>query len=73
MTISNVEHSINKILQLQHHSRSREARDYNLLIANNVYVFRWSLLQIICIIATSLFQIYFVRHMFEVKNVKPRA
>lgn len=72
-SLSNVEHRINTMLQYQHHSRSKESRDYNLLLDNNLYVIRWSVLQIICIVATSVLQVYFVRQLFEIKKNRPRA
>lgn len=72
-TIRGVEKNIQEMLQYQHHSRGREARDYNLLIDNNAYVQNWSLIQIFFITCTTLLQVYFVRKLFEIKNVKPRA
>lgn len=72
-SLSNVEHRINTMLQYQHHSRSKESRDYNLLLDNNLYVIRWSILQILCIVATSMMQVYFVRQLFELKKNRPRA
>lgn len=65
--IITVERNINEILQYQHHSRGREAWDYNLLIDNNAYVLRWSVVQIIVIVATTVVQVYFVRKLFDVK------
>ncbi|XP_017762298.1 PREDICTED: transmembrane emp24 domain-containing protein 5-like [Eufriesea mexicana] len=65
--ITNVERNINKMLQTQHLSRSREARDLNLLLDNNSYVQTWSIAQIIVIMVTTAIQVYFVRKLFEVK------
>ncbi|GLH04845.1 hypothetical protein R5R35_003594 [Gryllus longicercus] len=67
-SIKNVERNINEMLQYQHHSRGREARDYNLLIDNNKYVQNWSLAQIIVIAATTVLQVYFVRKLFDIKD-----
>ncbi|XP_011303814.1 transmembrane emp24 domain-containing protein 1 [Fopius arisanus] len=66
-TIVNVEKNINEMLQSQHASRSREARDLNLLLDNNVYVQRWSIVQMMVIISTTVLQVYFVRKLFDVK------
>ncbi|XP_026293993.1 transmembrane emp24 domain-containing protein 5 [Frankliniella occidentalis] len=72
-SIISVERNINEMLQYQHHSRGREARDFNLLEDNHSYVMNWSLVQIIIIIATSTLQVFFVRKLFEIKNARPRA
>ncbi|XP_043252260.1 transmembrane emp24 domain-containing protein 5-like [Colletes gigas] len=68
--ITHVERNINEILQSQHLSRSREARDLNLLMDNNFYVQSWSVMQIIVIMITTTIQVYFVRKLFEVKPSK---
>ncbi|CAG2054890.1 unnamed protein product [Timema podura] len=73
VSIKNVERNINEMLQNQYHSRGREARDYNLLNDNNRYVLNWSVAQILVIATTTIVQVYFVRRLFEIKNVKPRA
>ncbi|CAG9835245.1 unnamed protein product [Diabrotica balteata] len=67
-TIVQVEMNINNMLQYQHHSRAREAWDFNLLKDNNSYVIRWSIIQIIVILATTCIQIYFVRKLFDIKT-----
>ncbi|XP_012261676.1 transmembrane emp24 domain-containing protein 5 [Athalia rosae] len=66
-TIVGVEKNINEMLQIQHLSRSREARDINLLLDNNSYVQNWSIIQLLVITATTTLQVYFVRRLFEVK------
>ena len=66
-TITTVEKNINEMLQTQHLSRSREARDLNLLLDNNSYVQTWSIAQIIVIMVTTTIQVYFVRKLFEVR------
>lgn len=53
------------MLQTQQWSRSREARDLNLIVDNNSYVQNWSLVQIIVIAATTVLQVYFVRKLFQ--------
>lgn len=61
------------MLQFQHHSRGREARDYNLIVDNNSYVLRWSVIQIIVIVGTTALQVYFVRKLFETKTGSSRS
>lgn len=56
------------MLQYQHYSRGREGKDYNLLVDNNSYIIRWSVIQILVVLATSGFQVYFVRKLFENKS-----
>lgn len=63
-----VERNINEILQFQHFSRSKETRDFNLLEDNNTYVVRWSIAQIVVIMATTAVQVYFVRKLFDIKT-----
>ncbi|KAG5896391.1 hypothetical protein JTB14_009596 [Gonioctena quinquepunctata] len=67
-SIVGVERNINEMLQYQHHSRGREAWDFNLLEGNNSYVVRWSLIQIIIIVFTTGVQVYFVRKLFDIKS-----
>lgn len=55
------------MLQTQHLSRSREARDLNLLLDNNSYVQTWSIAQVLVITATTLVQAFFVRKLFDIK------
>ncbi|KAF4527024.1 hypothetical protein B566_EDAN001572 [Ephemera danica] len=71
--IRGVEQNIQEMLQYQHHSRSREARDYNLLLDNNSYIQNWCLMQIVFIACTTVLQVYFVRKLFETKNTWQRA
>ncbi|KAL1137966.1 hypothetical protein AAG570_009661 [Ranatra chinensis] len=70
MTITTVERNINEVLQFQNHFRGTEARDFNLLTDNNTYVMKWSIIQIIVLIITTIIQVYFVRKLFDVKNFK---
>lgn len=72
-SLSNVEHRISTMLQYQHHSRSKESRDYNLLLESNWYVVRWSCYQIFCIVLISWLQVRFVRKFFDIKKDRPRA
>ncbi|XP_011500769.1 PREDICTED: transmembrane emp24 domain-containing protein 1 [Ceratosolen solmsi marchali] len=72
-TMVSVEKNIYEVLQIQHFSRSREDRDYNLLLDNKSYVQNWSILQIIVIVATTVLQVYFVRRLFEVRGGYSRS
>lgn len=65
--IVHVEKNINEMLQTQHWSRNREARDLNLLLDNNSYVQIWSMAQVLVITVTTMIQVYFVRKLFDVK------
>ncbi|XP_055382654.1 transmembrane emp24 domain-containing protein B [Condylostylus longicornis] len=66
--IGTVERNINDMLTYQSHSKSREARDYALLIDNNSYVQKFSLAQIFIILITCSVQVLFVRKLFDVKT-----
>jgi hypothetical protein len=72
-SIKGVERNINEMLQYQHHTRGRETWDFNLLEDNNRYVQNWSVVQILVITFTTVLQVYFVRKLFDIKNVRPRA
>lgn len=64
-SIINVEKNINEMIQSQIYSKSREERDFHLLVDNNSYVQNWSIVQIIVIAATTSFQVYFLRKLFD--------
>ncbi|XP_015370283.1 PREDICTED: transmembrane emp24 domain-containing protein 6 [Diuraphis noxia] len=72
-TVKSVENNINHMLQHQHHVRSQENRDYNLLVDNKTYVNRWSIMQILLIMGTTTLQVYFVRKLFETKTGKSKT
>ncbi|KAL1490262.1 hypothetical protein ABEB36_012986 [Hypothenemus hampei] len=67
-TITGVERNINEMLQYQHHTKGREAWDMNLLLGNNSYVVRWSIVQILVIAGTTIVQVYFVRKLFDLRT-----
>ncbi|XP_058055041.1 transmembrane emp24 domain-containing protein 5 isoform X1 [Anopheles bellator] len=67
-TISTVERNMNAMFQYQTHSRNNEARDYALIVDNNAYVWKWSVLQILVIVFTTSVQVYFVRKLFDIKT-----
>ncbi|XP_053664156.1 uncharacterized protein LOC128713321 [Anopheles marshallii] len=67
-TISTVERNLNAMFQYQAHSRNNEARDYALILDNNAYIWKWSVLQILVIVFTTSVQVYFVRKLFDIKT-----
>lgn len=60
-----VDQRIGQSLQDLQYSRAREARDFALLEDNQSYVSFWSTIQCIVIMATTGFQVYFVRKLFD--------
>ncbi|EFX86098.1 hypothetical protein DAPPUDRAFT_45190 [Daphnia pulex] len=66
--LQGVDKRIQGILQMQQLARSREARDYNLLLDNETYVQNWSIAQCVVVIACFVVQVYFVKKLFETKN-----
>lgn len=53
---------------MQQLGRSREARDYNLLLDNEAYVQYWSMAQCVVVIACFVVQVYFVKKLFDTKS-----
>ncbi|XP_070390320.1 transmembrane emp24 domain-containing protein 6 isoform X2 [Dermacentor albipictus] len=76
-TLQKVDGQVGEMLKYQDQNRRHLSRDWYIVDGNNRYVQYWSLAQCIVIMATSALQVYFVRKLFEVKNVtptfKPRA
>lgn len=66
--IGTVERNINDMLSYQSFSKSREARDYMLLVDNNSYVQTFSVAQVLVILVTCSIQVYFVRKLFDIKT-----
>ncbi|XP_037934064.1 uncharacterized membrane protein C17A5.08 [Teleopsis dalmanni] len=66
-SIGAVERNINDMLSYQSYSRTREARDYALLLDNNSYIQTFSLSQILVILVTCSVQVFFVKKLFAVK------
>lgn len=66
--IVKIERNINDMLQMQHVSRFREARDLSLLLDNNSYVQNWSIAQIFMITITTVIQVYIVRKLFDIRR-----
>jgi len=63
-----VDQRVGQILQFQQHSRARESRDFALLEDNQSYVSFWSVIQCVVVMATSSFQVYFVRKLFDTSS-----
>nr|CAG4641093.1 EOG090X0AV2 [Eulimnadia texana] len=66
--LQGVDMRIQEMLQHQQLSRSREARDYSLLIDNNSYVQFWSFIQIVVVVTCFVVQVYFVKKLFDTKS-----
>jgi len=67
-TLSAVDQRVGQMLQFQQHSRALESRDFALLQDNNAYVSFWSVTQCLVVMATSTFQVYFVRKLFDTNS-----
>nr|CAG4652058.1 EOG090X0AV2 [Triops cancriformis] len=72
-TLSGVDKRVQEMLQYQQLSRGKEARDFNILEANNKYVQYWSLAQCSVIILATTVQVYFVKKLFETKSGSGRG
>merc|ERR1712071_501692 len=66
--LQGVDMRIQEILQHQQLSRSRESRDYNLLLDNQSYVQYWSLAQCAVVVGAFVVQVYFVKKLFDSKT-----
>jgi len=64
-SITSVDSNMASVLQSLHHSRTRESRDYALLLDNNYYISFWSIVQCLIIIGTGGFHVYFIRNLFN--------
>ncbi|XP_035664480.1 transmembrane emp24 domain-containing protein 6-like [Branchiostoma floridae] len=70
-TMRQVDFNVQQMRQHQAHGRMFLARDFYLIQSNKKYVDYWSLLQCVVIVGASLFQVYFVKNLFNVKSVTP--
>jgi protein ERP2 len=74
-----IDQRANKILVMQASTRRHVLSDYYTITGNNDSVRRWSFVMCIVIVASSLFQVYFVRRLVNVHGTgvrsvsKPRA
>ncbi|KAA0195202.1 hypothetical protein HAZT_HAZT004609 [Hyalella azteca] len=62
-SLRSVDSRINVMLQQQAQSRAREARDYQLLLDNNNWVFYWSIGLCVALVATSVTQVVIIRRL----------
>ncbi|GIY59953.1 transmembrane emp24 domain-containing protein 6 [Caerostris extrusa] len=72
-TLQTVDGRIGEMLKYQDQSRRQMSRDWYVVDGNHSYIQTWSIAQCIVIFLTSTLQVYFVRKLFEVKNVTPTA
>nr|CAG4635641.1 EOG090X0AV2 [Artemia franciscana] len=72
-TLSHVDKRIQEMFQFTQNRRSGEARDFNLLRDNNGYVQMWSIAQCVAIVASATLQVYFVRKLFDTKNITGKS
>ncbi|XP_013789031.1 transmembrane emp24 domain-containing protein 6-like [Limulus polyphemus] len=72
-TLMTVDKHIGEMLKYQDYSQKRMSQDWYLVDGNNRYVQYWSLAQCIVIAVASAIQVFFVRKLFDIKNVTPTA
>ncbi|XP_015917190.1 transmembrane emp24 domain-containing protein 6 [Parasteatoda tepidariorum] len=72
-TLQTVDGRIGEMLKYQDHSRKQMTKDWYLVDSNHSYVQSWSIAQCFVIFLTSTLQVYFVRKLFDVKNVTPTS
>jgi len=72
-SIKVVDERIGDIQRNQQYGRRHEARDYQLLLANNSYVQNWSIAQCAVVFLASSLQVFFLRKLFDVKSVTPTS
>lgn len=71
--LQKVDAQVGEMLKYQDQNRRHMSKDWYLVDGNNRYVQYWSLAQCLVVVLTSTVQVYFVRKLFEVKNVTPTA
>ena len=62
---------VNEMRRAQAMSRQHAITDWYIITGNNTYIQNWSILMAIVIVCTSGIQVFFVRRLFNVKNVTP--
>ncbi|KAL5014262.1 hypothetical protein ScPMuIL_008532 [Solemya velum] len=76
-SLAEVEESVDEIMKYQANSRMSVIKDWYMIRSNKANVKYWSMFLCTIIIATSGFQVYFVRRLFSVPSItpskKPRA
>jgi len=74
--LSSVSNNTNQVLKMTAISRGHLLKDWYTIRTNNRNVQLWSIALCVVIVAASVFQVYFVRRMFNVHGAstsKPRA
>jgi len=73
--LGTVSENANKVLKMASVSRGHLLNDWYTIRTNNKNVQLWSIVLCVIIVGTSLFQVYFVRRLFNVHSAtsKPRA
>ncbi|CAN7987353.1 hypothetical protein HPB47_024358 [Ixodes persulcatus] len=71
--LQKVDGQVGEMLKYQDQNRRHMAKDWYIVDGNNRYVQYWSLAQCAIVVLTSTIQVYFVRKLFEVKNVTPTS
>lgn len=72
-SLSSVQKSISTMFRFQANTRMEIVRDWYLVMGNMKYVGYWSIAQCVVIVTSAVAQVYFLRKLFEVKNVTPSA
>ena len=72
-TLSGVDKRLQVMRQFQQLSRGLESRDYNLLTANMSYVSTWSLIQCTVVILSGVFQVYFLKQLFNTESAAKKV
>ena len=70
--LSGVDKKIQIMRQFQQLARGLESRDYNIISANLNYVSNWSLVQCTVIVLSGIFQVYFLKSLFN-ENARKTA
>ncbi len=63
-TVGNITQNIIEMFTHQALSRFKQAKDEQLLDANNSLVFYWSLSQLVLVVFAGFFQVFFIKRLF---------
>lgn len=76
-SLKNVDHNIGSMLKSLDQSRRQHTHDWYIVESNQRYVQNWSIIQCTVIIISSVVQVFFVRKLFDSRDMnlkgKPRA
>ncbi|XP_064611881.1 transmembrane emp24 domain-containing protein 5-like [Liolophura sinensis] len=72
-SLTSVQKSISTMFRFQANTRMEIVRDWYLVMGNMKYVRYWSIAQCVVIVTSAVAQVYFLRKLFDVKNVTPSA